>query len=224
MRSILIYISLILYLPLNGQILTLIPNSCDSTVLTKSEYEKCTADTIFNNDIISRTNYIIFLKTQLLPKYRFKRNSLVLPDNLKRQIHILKAFYDSTLDFKRQIFTKELDKNQKYVQPKAYVTTLLAMEIFNIYPDVYAILFNPIHLGMKPQSDYNKLIQAEEMMNNILALLPDEMKQSVEKLVIELTKQRKSFTSGYFYDMFQGEVIEEKRLRYNIVNFLLWTE
>jgi hypothetical protein len=79
-------------------------------------------------------------------------------------------------------------------------------------------------VGLKPQSDYKKLIQAEEMVNNILASLPVEMKQSVQELVIELTKERKAFTSGYFYDMFQGDVLEEKRIRYNIVNFLLWTE
>lgn len=224
MRSILISLYILLSLPLSGQGLILIPNTCDSSILTKSEYEKCLADTIFNNDIISRTNYITFLKTELLPKYRVKRNSILLPESLKGQIKTLKSFYDSTLDYKRQIMTMEMDRNQKYIQPKAYVTSLLAFEIFKIYPDLYAILLNSIHVGLKPQSDYKKLIQAEEMVNNILASLPVEMKQSVQELVIELTKERKAFASGYFYDMFQGDVVEEKRVRYNIVNFLLWTE
>ncbi|OYX06776.1 MAG: hypothetical protein B7Z05_03800, partial [Thiotrichales bacterium 32-46-8] len=72
-------------------------------------------DTNFNNDIIARTNYITFLKTELLPKYRLIRNSLLLTENLKRQVKILKDFYDSTLDYKKHIMTLEMDRNQNYI-------------------------------------------------------------------------------------------------------------
>jgi hypothetical protein len=223
-RLILICIYIFLSLSLYGQGLTLVPNTCDSSVLTKSEFEKCMVDTNFNNDIIARTNYITFLKTELLPKYRLIRNSLLLTENLKRKVKILKVFYDSTLDYKKHIMTLEMDRNQNYIQPKAYLTTLLAIETFKIYPDLYAILLNPIHVVLKPQSDYIKIIWAEEMVDDILTSMTVEMKREIQQLVLEMSKKRKAFTKEYFYDMFQGDVVEEKRSFYNVVNFLLWTE
>ena len=181
-------------------------------------------DSNFNNDIIARTNYITFLKTELLPKYRLIRNSLLLTENLKRQVKILKVFYDSTLDYKKHIMTLEMDRNQNYIQPKAYLTSLLAIETFKIYPDLYAILLNPIHVVLKPQSDYIKINWAEETVDDILTSMTVEMKREIQKLVLEMSNKRKAFTKGYFYDMFQGDVVEEMRSFYNVVNFLLWTE
>ena len=204
--------------------MTLVSNTCDSTILTKQEYAKCTGDTIFTNDIIARTNYITFIKTELLPKYRVKRNSLQLPGNLKSQVKILKAVYDSTLKHKLQVMTAEMDRNQKYVQPKAYLSSLLTLETFRFYPDIYAILLNSIHVILKPESDYEKMKQVENMVDIILTSIPPEMKDSIQQLSFALAKERKAFTKDYTYDMFQGAVDEEKRMRYNCINFLLWTE
>ena len=224
MRSILIIIYLASTFPLSGQNLTLISNTCDSTILSKPEYEKCIGDTIFNNDIIARINYITFIKTELLPKYRVKRNSLQLPENFKRQLKLLKTIYDSTLNHKLQIMTSRMDRNQKYVQPKAYLASLLTLETFKFYPDLYAILLNSIHVILKPESDYEKMKQFENMVDNILISIQPEMKNTIQQLSLSLAKERKAFTKDNFYDMFQGDIDEEKRMRYNSVNFLLWTE
>ena len=224
MRSILIITYLVSSLSLFGQNLTLFSNTCDSTILSKPDYRKCIGDTIYNNDIIARTNYITFIKTELLPKYRLKRNSLQLPENLKRQVKLLKAVYDSTLNHKIQVMTAGMDRNQKYVQPKAYIVSLLALETFKFYPDLYAILLNPIHVSLKPESDYEKMKQVENLVDNILASTPPGIKETIQQLSLTLTKERTAFTKDSFYDIFQGEIDEEKRMRYNIVNFLLWTE
>jgi len=93
-----------------GKSQTLASNYCDSSVLTEPEYEKCKGDTIFNKDIVVRTNYIVFLKTELLPKYREQRKALILPDEVKMHIKALKTIYDSTTNYKLQRLTLEMDR------------------------------------------------------------------------------------------------------------------
>jgi hypothetical protein len=91
-------------------------NTCDSTILTKKEYEKCMSDTAWTADIILKTNYIIKFKTFLLPKYRLIRRDLNIPATLQKSLQQLKLIYDTVLSKKLSLFQIEMDRNQKYVQ------------------------------------------------------------------------------------------------------------
>lgn len=224
MRTIIIITSFIISLPLLGQNKIFTPNTCDSNVLSTVAHRKCLEDSLFSNDLITRIDYISFLKTNLLPKYRAKRNEIKLPSNLLSQLKTLKAIYDSTLDHKTRIWSLEGDKNQMHIQPKSYVVTKLSFEPFFIYPDIYAILFNPIQLSLKPQNDYRKTIASIELAGKILSEIPDDLEEKLEVICKSMMQERKKYTRGYFYDIFQGAIDEDKRLAYNVINFLLWTE
>lgn len=207
-----------------GKSQTLSANHCDSSILTQQEYEKCKIDTLYNNDIIARTNYIVFLKTELLPKYRAQRKALILPDDINVHIKALKTIYDSTTNYKLQRMAFEMDRNQKYIQPKAYISTLLALETFKFYPDTYAVLLNEIHLSLNPRTDFNQMKQIKKLIDKIYSSLNTSFKDKIQQITTQLTQQRRAYTKDYFLDMFQGNIADEERSKYNIINFLLWTE
>ncbi len=201
---------------------TLNPANCDSTILTKQEFKKCKGDTIFNADIFERINYVTFLKTELLPKYRLKRTALTLPSSLKTNLKQLKRLYDSTVTYKLETFTREMDNDQKFVQPKAYISSVLALETFKIYPDVYAILLNPIHLGLKPKTTPSQLKQLNSLVYKVYNSMTKLNNSLVWELAEALNKEKRKYSTTL--DMFQGTMNEEERSVYDIVNFLLWTE
>lgn len=195
---------------------------CDSTILTKQEFEKCMGDTIFNADIFKRIDYITFLKSELLPKFRSKRTALTLPSYVKKDLKQLKRLYDSTIIYKLEIFTREMDKNQKFVQPKAYINSILAFETFKIYPDVYAILLNPIHLELKPKTTSNQLKQFNDIVYKVYSSITKWNNTLVWQLTRELIQEKRKYSTTM--EMMQGTMNEEERSAYDIVNFLLWTE
>ena len=199
-------------------------NYCDSSILTKEEYEKCIGDSIYNNDIIARVNYISFLKTELLPKFRIERKTFIFSDAVNRDARILKSIYDSTLNFKLHHNSSNADKHQKYLQPKAYITTLLAMETFKFYPDVYAILLNNIHLILKPKTDYNQMLHIQKLHDKIYASLPTPLIDKIQHITSAMKYEKASFTKDFPFDIFQGAVDEEKRKQYDVINFILWTQ
>ena len=224
MRFILIHIIIYVTASLQAQSQTLAFNHCDSAVLTRHEYEKCKGDTIFNSDILVRVNYITFLKTELLPKYRIQRQALIIPNDIRKDVKRLKSIYDSTVAFKVQRMAGEMDRNQNYVQPKAYVSSLLALETFKFYPDVYAVLLNEIHLSLNPKTSSDKMKQIEKLIHKVYASMNTLTKDKIHQIASALTKERKAFIKDYPLDMFQGDIGEEQRKRYNVINFLLWTE
>jgi hypothetical protein len=203
---------------------SLASNICDRTILTKLEYEKCLMDTMFNNDIFARTNYAIFLKTQLLPKYRVVRKSMNLPRKLRDDLKQLKTFYENGVNFLIITLSKEMDRVQKHVQPKAYISTLLALENFKIYPDIYAVLLNEIHSKYSLHDAYPKMQDSKELIDKIYASLDQTQRQQLENIATSIAKERKNYTQHYSLDMFQGNIDEELRKRYNVLNFLIWME
>jgi hypothetical protein len=225
MRLIFTLIIVCLVTLFQGYSQTLASNYCDSSVLTQQEYEKCKGDTIYNNDLVIRVNYITFLKTKLLPKYRVRRKALNLSEDIIKDVKLLKTIYDSTVSVKFQRMQLDMDRNQKYVQPKAYMSSLLAFETFKFYPDVYAILFNEIHLSLNPKTNYDEMKQIQKLVYKIYTSLSNPTKDKIYQITSELTKEKKAFIRDYsFFELFQGEIAEEKQKTYNIINFLLWTE
>ncbi len=56
----------------------ILKNNCDSTILTLQEFEKCKLDQGWDKDIMININFVSSLKTELLPKYRRARESLIV--------------------------------------------------------------------------------------------------------------------------------------------------
>ena len=195
---------------------------CDSTIMTGAEFAKCKLDSVYDADIVIRVNYISFLKTQVLPYYRKSRLSISEPPELKEDLKLLKKIYDSSLAFKIDYYCMDMDRNQSYLQPKAYIASLLALETFKFYPDVYAILQNPIHLKLSPKTTYAHQNQYRQLIEKVHKAITSLDSPSLWELVQSLERKKSSFKTPSL--LFQGLPSEEERSVYEVVNFLLWTE
>lgn len=200
-----------------------VTNACDSTILTKEEFEKCMADTAWNEDIVLTTNYITNLKTDLLPKYRKLRKEIRLSNELQNSIRELKVAYDTVLDAKLSAFLIEMDKDQKYVQPKAYLSSLLSLQTFRFFPDIYAVLLNDIHLQLSPKTSVHDLKIYEKIIDKILKSIPPDLYKRLENITRSFVADHDSLKKNGFYPLFQGIQSHEDKIKNQMINFLLWT-
>jgi hypothetical protein len=199
-------------------------NTCDSTLLTKKEYEKCKSDTAWTADILIKTNYIIKFKTSLLPKYRLIRRDLNIPATLQNSLEQLKLIYDIVLNRKLYLFQTEMDRNQRYVQPKAYLSSLLSFQVLRFYPDIHAILLHDIHLQLKPKSTSEEQKLYKQLFDKAVKSVPADLYQKLIKITNELSTDDNILMEQGFTKMFNGSIQEGYRSQCDIINFLLWTE
>ena len=199
-------------------------NTCDSTFLNKKEYEKCKSDNAWTSDILIKTNYIIKFKTSLLPKYRLIRRNLNIPATLQKSLEQLKIIYDTVLNKKLSLFQTEMDRNQKYVQPKAYLSSLLSLQILKFYPDIYAILLNDIHLQLMPKSTIEQQKMYMQLFDKAIESIPVELYQKLIKITSELNRDNNILLEQGVIKMFQGSIQESYRIQCDNLNFLLWAE
>ena len=202
----------------------IVANTCDSTFLTKKEYEKCKSDTAWTADILIKTNYIIEFKTAVLPKYRLIRRDLNIPLTLQKSLQQLKIIYDTVLIKKLSQFQTEMDRNQKYVQPKAYLSSLLSFQMLTFYPDIYAILLNDIHLQLKPKSTSEEQKLYKQLFDKTVKSIPLDLYRKLIKITNKLSIDNNKLMEKGITKMFQGSIQEGYRNQCDIINFLLWTE
>nr|WP_288837369.1 hypothetical protein [uncultured Flavobacterium sp.] len=190
--------------------------------LTKAEYEKCKSDSVWAADIVLKTNYISDFKTYLLPKYRAIRNDLSLPESLSSSLSRLKSVYDSVLNLKSTFFLSTIDSNQNYIRPKAYISSLLSLEVFKFYPDVFAILLNDIHIKLRPITSLEDLSKFNKMVSDVLNSIPMDLYQKLESTTLSFERENQFLMTGRFSSMFQGGLSVDERRKCRLVNFLLW--
>lgn len=206
----------------NAQILD--ANTCDSLLLTKKEYEKCKVDAVYETDIINRTNYLISFTTQLLPKYRLKRQGLYSSKKLNDLFEKFRLVYDSVSEQKLLFFEKDMLKNQLAIQPKAYISSLLAFQSFKLYPNIYAILLNDIHLQLKPKTTKAQLKNYTEKVDEIIGSIPEDLYNKVLKITTELAAENSFLVKRGVVQIFNGALSESDKIKYDIVNFLIWNK
>lgn len=215
-------ICLFISINLNSQVLN--KNNCDRSVLSEKEYVKCLEDSAWNYDIIAKTNYISFIKTELLPKFRQKRKQLKIPEDLTIYLTELKILYDSSLKNKTWSISKEMEKNQYYIQPKAYISSILSFEVFKFYPDIYAVLLNIIPSWTSFNNNLGELEKIDALLKKIKISLPQNILSTAKDITTEMEKERLKYKEHLVGDFLQGSTDEQSRQFYSIINFLIWNE
>ena len=199
---------------------SLLMNLCDSSVLGKEDFTKCIEDSVWIRDIQVKMNYIFSFKTQLLPKYRIQREKIQIPESTKILLKHLKHCYDSSLNYKLNVWETEMDQNQHYVQPKAYLSSLLSFQLFRFYPDIYAILINEIHLDLNPKTTREDIESTKILSENIMKQISPTLVAQLKQITTSFQLDKAKLSAGHPIEVFQGN----KNDSYNIINFLLWTQ
>lgn len=199
-------------------------NNFDQNLLTKEEFEKCYKDSVWANDLIIRIEYISSLKTSLLPKYRRLRKQLKTTNEIDLKISKVKTLYDSVFVMKTNQYKNDSDKKSDFVKPKSYLSTVLSFELFKFYPDIYAILLNPIHLQLNPQTSIKDLNAFKKMIDELANEIPQKQYLEITEIVKKLRIEKQSLLNNRQLEPFQGIIKDEERLKYDVANFLIWKE
>lgn len=199
-------------------------NNCDQNILTKEEFEKCTRDSVWSHDLTVKIDYISSLKTSLLPKYRIVRKQFKTTERIELKISKVKNLYEAVLVMKTNQLKNDSDKNNRYVQPKSYLSTLLSLELFKFYPDSYAILLNPIHQQLNPETNSVDLNDVKRMIDELVKEIPQKEYIEIAKIVKNLRIEKQKLLDNKMLELFQGSITSEERLKYDVINFLIWKE
>lgn len=212
----------IMIFPLFSNAQSLIPNTCDSLVLNQKELEKCRLDSFQTASIILCANFITSLKTEVLPKYRLQRRQLRLPENIEIKVIELRDLYDSVMNHKLQKFQIDFDKNQYRVQPKSYIVSSILWSVFRFYPDVYAMLLNPVHVNLLPKTSAENLEAYFIKCEELIAVLPPDLAVRLKAITGQLMRDFKALNGNFKFFTFQGDIEESARANYAVLNFLIW--
>ncbi len=117
-----------------------------------------------------------------------------------------------------------MDRNQSYLRPKAYLSSLLSLQTYRFYPDIYAILLNDIHLVLSPKTPSEEHKIYIQLFNEVLKNIPHDLDEKLVKVTNEFSKEHKNSLDQGVRAMFQGSIDEVYRSKCNRINFLLWTE
>lgn len=219
-----IIITLFLFLT-NFQIIKsqIIKNDCQKNVLNSRELEKCINDSIYIADFEPRINYISKLTTEIFPKYRKQRNNLEVEKSLKTDLSRLKKIYDSVSTKKIEIFLKDSYRNGQYVSPKGYLSTMIAMQSFKLYPDTFAMLVNRTHIILNPETTEKNLKIYANIIDKLFNKISDNQKIEIINIVSKLREEKKKIQISRFIELFQDdEMPENERNKYDVIDYLLW--
>ncbi len=194
--------------------------SCDKSILSEEEYEKCVADSLWEKDLLIVSDYITFLQKKIFPEFRIKRKKITISAQLELDLASLRKIYDSTLDSKLSAIKKDMYRNQKFIQPNAYLSSLMSLEIFNFYPDINAILLNPIHLELNPKTELSELETIEKLVSKLLLSIPSDLYTKADSYSKALETKKNEYP--HQIGMFKGDIDVAQREKLNILNFLLW--
>lgn len=219
MRNIILIITLIFSNITFSQI-----NDCDPKILSEKEYEKCVKDSIWTNDLKIKIEYITYLKSSLLPKYRQLRKQIKTSKEVDSKVSKIKTLYDSVYIVKTNQYKNDLDKKNDFVQPKSYLSTVLSFELFKFYPDIYAILLNPIHQQLNPKTNIKDLNKFKKMIDELVNDIPQKQYIEITQIVKKLRVEKLNLLNNKQLESFQGAINDEERLKYDVANFLIWKE
>jgi hypothetical protein len=196
---------------------------CDTTILSKDEIRWCSLDSVYNSSIPALTKFYVSLKSSILPKYRLVRRKLSLSDSLKQQVLSAKKVYDSVFSAKFMRWIYDMDRNQKFVAPRAFMASEMAMLYYKFYPDVNAILLNDIHLNLNPKTSWHDQDSFKLMVDRIYQSIPHPMLSEIAKIVAERRKEIE-LAGLPLIPFSQSLATDEQKTKFDIVNFLIWME
>lgn len=201
-----------------------IKNDCDKLLLNSKELEKCINDSVYAGDFEPRINYITKLTTSVFPKYRIQRKNLHVESAIKTELDQLKKIYDSVASHKIDVYQKDNLKNGFYVSPKSYLSTTIALQSFNLYPDSYAILLNTIHTFLHPKTSEEDLRFYGNLIDKIFNKIPAAQKSEIIAVISQMRKEKRDIQINTYMELFQGgELQKNDRDKYDVIDFLLWT-
>ncbi|MBK6931943.1 MAG: hypothetical protein IPH12_14200 [Saprospirales bacterium] len=137
------------------------------------------------------------------------------------QIKDLDSLYqEEVLRFKNW-FTRKAVEGDRNQQAYSYLDASIQLDKFFFYPDVYAILLNPVRLTVMPKIDVRTRVSATARIMQIavgLERLAPGAKNTLKTIHADFKRQYPSSP----HQLFQGAQSEQEKQTYELINLLMW--
>ena len=210
---------------LQGQI-QVPPCPLDSADFTSKTQRKMWGyDTLFIIDIELGINYLAALHRNFLPSHKS------LKDSVKNLLHTddlaalkrIDSFYCDRLSILRAAYLGETPRFNENLPVFAHLNYVVVFEIFRFYPDLYAILLNPVQGFSKKQMPYDErkdlLAAIDGLYAGTQSAIFREHSAAYRAFLDKLSKLQEKYR---YHPMWQGAIDEAEREKYHRINFLIW--
>lgn len=123
----------------------MVAQDCGNAKLSPELLDRKNNDSIYKIDVQKRIDYFATLNQDILPKYTDLKNTLsnAIEDSDLNQLIALKSRYNNNCSALLHEMRNSQDKRYKSVTAYSRINSILLIETLAIYPDSYAMLFNP---------------------------------------------------------------------------------
>ena len=202
------------------------PCPLDSSDFTSKTQRKMWGyDTLFTTDIELGINYLAALHRNFLPSHKS------LKDSIKNLLHTddlaalrrIDSIYCHRLSILRAAYLGETPGFNENLPVFSHLNYVIDFEIFRFYPDLYAILLNPVQGISKKRMPYDErkdlLAAIDGLYAGTQSAVFREHGDAYRAFLDKLTKLQEKH---HYRPMWQGSIEETEREKYQRINFLIW--
>ena len=123
----------------------MVAQDCGNAKLSTELLEKKNRDSVYKIDVQNRIDFFATLNQDILPKYTDLKNTISNAIEVSdfEQLLELKCRYNNNCSALLNEMRENQDKRYKNVTAYSIINSIILLETLAIYPDSYAMLFNP---------------------------------------------------------------------------------
>ena len=183
------------------------------------------ADTLFKQDVA--INMASFAELQRFLIQTEPENKAAILSTLgvpvRQKISTLDSLYqEEVLRFKNWVTRKSL-KGKRKMQPYSYINTMIVLDKFFFYPDVYAILLNPVRMKIQPLLSPETRQAAFDQVASIMADL-EQLNEPGKTQLMAVYREFKTRYPDSPHTLFQDTdtFSEAEKQAFELVNLVIY--
>jgi len=139
-----------------------------------------------------------------------------------RKITELDSLYQNEVLLFRDWFTRKSITKRRKKQAYSYLDMMIQMDKFFCYPDVYAMILNPLRFQIIPKIDKG----VRSKIFSLIEQITSEVKKLNDQEQLEIVKIRENFKKKYpksphTLNQDGGALSDEVRQKYELINLLI---
>ena len=184
-----------------------------------------TRDIVWQQDVYNGADLYTDLKFMLLryDTYEAQRVWRDLPRRCRRDIRDISDLYLKRVFSMQTWISRNAKTGPRETQGYAFLDQLIRFQLFGLYPDVHALMINPIHLALDPRVDPFDRDEVIELIDELKPALDESLKLSNKSFLAELSlKVGRAYTDHNLNLIFQADLEASEYAYYAMINSLIW--
>lgn len=146
-----------------------------------------------------------------------------LPRRARKDIREIGELYQKRVYSMQTWLSHNAKTGPRATQGYAFLDQLIRFQMLALYPDVHALMINPIHLALEPRVDPFDRDEVMERVNELKPELDERLKLSNKGYLAELSlRVGQAYTEHHLNLIFQADLEDAEYAYYAMINSLIW--